>query len=427
MQFVRIRVSALAALLVVGGFAAAQGCGGQTGGGGGAQGGEGDEGGGGRAGEGGPGGQAGGQAGTGGKTGGSGGGGAKGGQAGGGSGGGGAAGKAGSGGGAAGAGGGGAGGQAGAAGQAAGGAAGSPVDATAFCKPENYRDAAKDGVYTSPVQGLKPVPAGVKPGKGISGNAGGLAYTGYVSGNYDDAADGKVALMIYPKAENVAAGASHYDNQAIIGAIQSLTFAGQMPAVVSVLIPFPGDHSQSASATFANTIATKVFPALKQQYPKLSTDAAYHLIGGQSTAGAQAFDIAWAKPDFFSKVRTNSGSFVCFMNGNMPYLPRVDGSRAGKLRVSLTVGTCDIYGKVSDVPAACNKDPDMCQNDGACVDSSGCNASWLAANQDVQKKLSELKYETRLWIIPDGTHTPFTWQSTSYDDLSWLWRPVMCK
>ena len=160
--------------------------------------------------------------------------------------------------------------------------------------------------------------------------------------------------------------------------------------------------SDSAGANIksrAGTLTNTIFLAIKAAYPKVSMDAKMHAVGGQSTAGAIAFDMAFAKQDFFGKVWGVSSSFANFMQWLYPYPDNVDASGKDKLRLSWSVGECDLVSSAALIPANCAA---KCAG-GACMDAVGAN-NWREMNIDLAKKLIGFGYKTRLMVKALGAH-----------------------
>lgn len=267
-----------------------------------------------------------------------------------------------------------------------------------FCLPQNFRLSAKDGITDLPALGLRiPVDSSnLAPSKGTAAVgsmqsqvlAQRIDYTVHVPAAYDQAES--VALMVYSPV---------YDDVVVRRNFDRLMAGGEMPPT---LVVFPKMDWTSASDAGGDNIrlragflADELFPHLKATYAKLSTQAAWHGVGGQSTAGALAFDFAWARPDFFSKVSGDSTSFASFMRWLFPYDQKIDDSRKAQLRVSSTVGESD-------------------------------TGDWLPTNKRVASALITKGYSTRLLVIPKGQHSPANWLPATLDNMRWLWRTEVC-
>lgn len=288
-----------------------------------------------------------------------------------------------------------------------GGMVGSTKD---FCLPANFAPQVKDGI-SAPLA-LRSAPGAGAP-KGTRVTIEGANV--FVPAQYADAKDGTVAIMF-------ASGA--LDTSKSIGDIEKLIAAGLMPPTIFAFEGIKwGDASDGNGANIkarANTLTKTIFPAIKAAYPKLSNDTKMHGVGGQSTAGAVAFDIAYAAQDFFGKVWGVSSSFANFMSWLYPYPDNVDASGKDKLRLSLSVGECDLVPNVAEIPAACAA---ACAN-GVCLDAVAAN-NWRKQNTELSQKLISLGYKTRLFTKARGVHLSF--DSSTADDLTWLWRDIVCQ
>jgi enterochelin esterase-like enzyme len=271
-----------------------------------------------------------------------------------------------------------------------GGAGGKP-----FCVAASFRISAKDGITDLPKLGEKIPPdssnTDAPMGTSVTGTAGSTSYTLYLPAQYAQAKDGEVALMVYSPV---------FESPTVRRNLDRLIAGGEMPVTIAV---FPDiDWKTASDATGANVksradfLAGPLFTKLKADYPKLSTAARLHGVGGQSTAGALAFDFAWARSDFFGKVAGSSASFADFQRWLYPYPNHVDASHKATLRVSLNVGELE------------------------------SDSGWVALNTATAQKLIDLGYATRLLVIPKGMHSPVNWLPATLDDMRWLWRSEVC-
>jgi hypothetical protein len=225
----------------------------------------------------------------------------------------------------------------------------------------------------------------------------------YIPAQYDAAKSGEVGLLALLSSYNLDAATMRKFDQVIA--------AGEMPPVIVGKSPDGGGN--------ANAVLAFV-KAIKDAYPKI-TNPKMVATAGQSTAGAQAFDIAWANPTQVGAVIAASGSFVCFM-GNAPYDDLISGAGKKDIRVSMAVGTCDIFGSLGDRLAA------GCSNcSGAeCVDASACAASWLPANKGVAAALKAKGNDHQLLIMEKIGHLVMN-PTGLLNQMRWLYRPLTCK
>lgn len=237
----------------------------------------------------------------------------------------------------------------------------------------------------------------------------------YIPAQYEAAAAGKVAVMF---------ASPTMAEPGFLFIVEKMMAAEMMPPTIVVAggvgIDWSGGTQNEQDAkTRANKLVT-LLDELKVKYPKISPDSKMHALTGQSTAGALAFDWAWARPDVFGKVLGASASFASFQRWLFPYPQKVNESNKDKLRVALQVGECDFVWEPSLIPPACSK---VCENR-ACI-CEGCDtANWLQFNVDTTKKLLDLGYKAQLLIKKGGRHQNFS--EGSPDGLAFLWRDVAC-
>ena len=145
--------------------------------------------------------------------------------------------------------------------------------------------------------------------------------------------------------------------------LEALIATGDMPVTVGVFIrpghlPAPmstalgrrnrcfeydglGDH-------YVRFLSEELLPFGAREFDlKLSTSGNGRCIAGGSSGGIAAFNAAWERPDAFSRVYANSGSFVAFRGGHeFPTLVRK--VEAKPIRCYLTTGTHDMENCVGD-------------------------------------------------------------------------------
>jgi gluconolactonase len=125
---------------------------------------------------------------------------------------------------------------------------------------------------------------------------------------------------------------------------------------------------------------------------KLSTSGNDRCIAGVSSGGIAAFNAAWERPDAFSRVYANSGSFVAFRGGHeFPTLVRK--FEAKPIRAYLTTGTRDM---------------------------ENCAGDWFLLDQEMDKALRFSGYDYSFRIINGGHGAGY------FDDfqeaMSFLWK-----
>ena len=99
---------------------------------------------------------------------------------------------------------------------------------------------------------------------------------------------------------------------------------------------------------YARFLAEELLPFVAKEFDlKLSTNGNDRCIAGGSSGGIAAFNAAWQRPDAFTRVYANSGSFVAFRGGHeFPTLIRK--FEAKPIRAYLTTGTHDMVNCAGD-------------------------------------------------------------------------------
>ena len=237
----------------------------------------------------------------------------------------------------------------------------------------------------------------------------------WVPAQYTAAQDGEVAILF---------ASQTLGNETFRGSLERLMVAGIMPP--TFLVSGGGIDWAEASDASGSTIASRaerletLLKAVKARYPKLSSAANMHALAGHSTAGAVAFDLAWARPDLFGKVLGVSASFEAFQRWLFPYPTNIDARNKDKVRLALSVAECDLVHPPALVPRACHE---TCSS-GTCI-CVGCDkGNWVQSNQAAAQKLIALGYQTQLLIIRGGQHDSVN--MGNIDGLTYLWRDVVC-
>jgi hypothetical protein len=254
-------------------------------------------------------------------------------------------------------------------------------------------------------------------------NAQGLPYTKetingamvWIPGSYAGAKDGEVGITFASGAMTDASLESHSSK---------LIAAGYMPPMVYVVNGIDwGQASNGGGANIRSRADTLMglLTAVRAKYPKISMDPKMHATMGQSTAGAVAFDLAWARPELFGVVIGASASMVGFMQYLYPYPNNITAANKDKIRVAFDVGECDLVWEDGLIPATCST---VCAS-GNCI-CQGCGmGNWVQVNRDATQKMLDLGYKANLVIRARGVHN--VWTGAIADDLAFAWRGVMCK
>ena len=152
-------------------------------------------------------------------------------------------------------------------------------------------------------------------------------------------------------------------NRAEKGLLEVLIARGDMPVTVGVFVR-PGELPAPMSGTlgrrnrcfeydavndsYARFLVEELLPFVAREFGLcLSTNGNDRCIAGGSSGGISAFTAAWLRPDAFSRVYANSGSFVAFRGGHeFPTLVRKTEPKP--IRAYLTTGTHDMENCAGD-------------------------------------------------------------------------------
>jgi len=197
-------------------------------------------------------------------------------------------------------------------------------------------------------------------------------------------------------------------NPAEKGFLESLIAAGDMPVTVGVFVssgevpaPLPGTMGRrnrcfeydAVGDTYARFLVEELLPFIAQHFDlRLSTNGNDRCIAGGSSGGIAAFNAAWQRPDAFSRVYANSGSFVAFRGGHeFPTLVRKVEPQP--IRAYLTTGTHDMV---------------------------NCAGDWYLLDQEMDKALSFSGYDYRFRAI-DGPHVA-GWNECFPEAMRFIWK-----
>jgi gluconolactonase len=140
-------------------------------------------------------------------------------------------------------------------------------------------------------------------------------------------------------------------------------------------------------------LVDELLPFVAKRYDlKLSTSGNDRCIAGGSSGGIAAFNAAWERPEEFSRVYANSGSFVAFRGGHeFPTLVRK--FEAKPIRAYLTSGTRDM---------------------------ENCAGDWFLLDQEMDKALKFSGYDYSFRII-NGGHVAGYYEYYQ-EAMSYLWK-----
>ncbi|MBI5833422.1 MAG: RICIN domain-containing protein [Armatimonadetes bacterium] len=190
--------------------------------------------------------------------------------------------------------------------------------------------------------------------------------------------------------------------------MEQLIADGEMPVTIGVFIR-PGDLPAPMKDTLGRRNRGLEYDGVGDAYPrflveellpyvartfdlKLSERGNDRCIAGGSSGGICAFNAAWWRPDAFSRVYANSGSFVAFRGGHeFPTLVRK--TEAKPIRAYLTTGTHDM---------------------------ENCAGDWYLLDQEMDKALKFAGYDYQFHAI-DGPHVA-GWNEHWLEAMRCLWK-----
>ncbi len=185
--------------------------------------------------------------------------------------------------------------------------------------------------------------------------------------------------------------------------LEAMIAAKEIPVTIGVFVR-PGDLPAPTKDTIGRRnrcleydgvgdenvrfLVEELLPAVSKKFDlRLSTLGNDRCLSGGSSGGIAAFTASWHRPEAFSRVYANSGSFVAFRGGHeFPTLVRK--TEAKPIRLFLTTGTRDM---------------------------ENCAGDWFLLDQEMDKALKFSGYDHQFRIL-DGGHV------AGYHD---LWREAM--
>lgn len=189
--------------------------------------------------------------------------------------------------------------------------------------------------------------------------------------------------------------------------LEQLIASGDMPVTIGVFVS-PGELPAPMEGTlprrnrcheydglgdgYVRFILDEILPAVSREFGlRLSDSGNDRCIAGCSSGGIAAFNAAWERPDAFTRVYANSGSFVAFRGGNMlPVLVRKYEPKP--IRAFLTTGTDDMV---------------------------NCAGDWYLVDQEMARSLSFAGYDHR-FVTLDGPHGA-GWHACFPDAMRFVW------
>lgn len=200
------------------------------------------------------------------------------------------------------------------------------------------------------------------------------------------------ALMIFQD------GGNYTGNFKAPRVLDSLIKEGSVPVLISVYIDPTGQRSEeydTRDAKYGTMITTELLPELAKTFD-LVDDPDGRAIGGHSSGGGCAFNVAWQFTSHFHKVLTHSGTFVNLQQpGNHDYVNIVKAEPKRPIRTTLLAGS----------------------NDLAC-----CGTSWFTVNNEMAATFTTAGYPYR-YMKSSTQHGPTQWHFNDFPEgLRWLWR-----
>lgn len=189
----------------------------------------------------------------------------------------------------------------------------------------------------------------------------------------------------------------------------TLIARGDMPPTIAVFLnpgqdqdkpkPEKGKFSNrsfeydSLGDRFARFLLEEIIPEVEKRY-NLSKDPEMRAIGGSSSGGICAFNVAWERPNDFRKVCINVGSFTNLRGGDVfPSLVRKTEPKPIRVYLADTSGDID-----------------------------NAFGSWPWSNQLMASSLKYMGYDVRFdWAEGYGHNSDFGGQNFP-DAMKWLWR-----
>ncbi len=190
--------------------------------------------------------------------------------------------------------------------------------------------------------------------------------------------------------------------------LEQLIATGEIPVTIGVFVQ-PGNVPPPNKALmgrrnrcfeydgvgdrFARFISGEILPFVARNCGvKLSESANDRCIAGASSGGISAFNAAWERPDLFSRVYANSGSFVAFRGGHeLPTLVRK--TEAQPIRAYLTTATHDM---------------------------ENCAGDWFLIDQEMDKALKFAGYDYVFHIV-EGKHCA-GWDDHFAEAMRFIWK-----
>lgn len=225
----------------------------------------------------------------------------------------------------------------------------------------------------------------------------------YVPAQYDP--QKPAALMVFQDGERMRDVKGRWRIPTVF---DNLIAKGEMPVTIGVFLnpghdqskPRRGNKSSnrgfeydSLGDRYARFLLEEILPEVEQRY-NLSKDPAMRAIGGSSSGAICAFNVAWERPDQFTKVYSSVGSFTNLRGGNV-YPALVRKTEPKPLRVYMA----DTSGDVDNA-----------------------FGSWPIANQRMASALQYMGYDVRFDWAEGYAHNADFGSMHFPEAMKWLWR-----
>jgi gluconolactonase len=190
--------------------------------------------------------------------------------------------------------------------------------------------------------------------------------------------------------------------------LENLIAAGDIPVTVGIFIS-PGSlpaplaeasprrnrclEYDALGDAYVRFLLDEIIPHVVRTFAlNLSDSGNDRCIAGASSGGISAFNVAWERPDAFTRVYANSGSFVAFRGGHeFPTLVRKFAPKP--IRAYLTTATRDM---------------------------ENCAGDWYLVDQEMDKALAFSGYDYAFKTV-DGPHVA-GWNECFADAMRFIWK-----
>ncbi len=214
-----------------------------------------------------------------------------------------------------------------------------------------------------------------------------------------DAYDGTKPACLMLKLDSIG----EYEAQVI----ERLVHAKELPVMIAVGIS-PGSIARNGQVIrynrsfefdgmnddFPNYVLNELIPRIERQGVRISHEAKDRMVMGASTGGIGSWTLAWRRPDQFSRVYSECGTFVS-MRGGHEYPALIRKTEPKPIRVFLEDGTEDVW--------------------------NGLFGSWYEANLLMLSALEFAGYDVNhSWSVHG--HDAGPGQAMLPEVLRWLWR-----